>query len=69
MEIDKFTEKIKYMKCRSFLPDYCDINYTSGIMRKLSGKNANGNPGKFSEDQKKQIIKGIEVFLIELKRL
>lgn len=67
MEIDKFTEKIKYLKCRSFLPDYCGINYTSGILRKLSGKNANGNMGKFSDEQKAKIIDGIEKLLSEIK--
>lgn len=67
MEIDKFTEKIKYLKCRSFLPDYCGIIYTSGILRKLSGKNANGNPGKFSDEQKDKIIDGIEKLLVEIK--
>jgi hypothetical protein len=56
MGIDEFTKKIKYLKCRSFLPDYCKIRYTSGIMRKLAGKNANGNPCKFSDEQKQQII-------------
>jgi hypothetical protein len=67
METDDFTVKIKYFKCRSFFPDYCNIPYTSGILRKLSGKNANGNPGKFSDEQKKQIISGIEKLLEELK--
>lgn len=66
-EIDKFTKKIKYLKCRSFLPDYCGINYTSGILRKMSGKNANGNPGKFSDNQKAMIIEGIEKYLEEIK--
>jgi|GEM_PF-6472204 len=68
MAIDKFTEKIKYLKCRSFFPDYCGIRYTSGILRKLSGKNSNGNPGTFSEEQKKQIINGLENFILELKK-
>jgi hypothetical protein len=67
MEIDEFTGKIKYLKCRSFLPDYCGIKYTSGILRKLSGKNANGNPGKFSDEQKERIIEGVEKLLSELK--
>ncbi|SHF49299.1 hypothetical protein [Dysgonomonas macrotermitis] len=67
-EIDKFTEKIKYIKCRSFLPEYCDIKYTSGILRKLSGKNANGNPGKFSDEQKAKIISGMEKLLEELRK-
>jgi hypothetical protein len=69
MEIDKFTEKIKYLKCRSFLPEYCCIRYTSGILRKLSGKNSNGNPGNFSAEQKQQIISGVEALLEELKQL
>jgi hypothetical protein len=67
--MDKFTEKIKYLKCRSFFPDYCGIRYTSGILRKLSGKNANGNPGKFSDEQKKSIITGLEKFIAELRTL
>jgi hypothetical protein len=68
-EIDKFTEKIKYLKCRSFFPDYCGIRYTSGILRKLSGKNANGNPGKFTDEQKKTIIEGLEKYISEIKTL
>jgi hypothetical protein len=67
--MDKFTKKIKYLKCRSFFPDYCGITYTSGIMRKLAGKNANGNPGYFSAEQKKQIIGGIKKLVIELENL
>jgi hypothetical protein len=67
METDKFTKKIKYLKLRSFLPAYCNINYTSGILRKLSGKNANGNPGRFSAEQREKIIKGIEKLLLEIK--
>jgi hypothetical protein len=67
--MDEFTEKIKYFKCRSFLPKYCGIKYTSGIMRKLAGKNANGNPGHFSDEQKKLIITGAEKFIEELKAL
>ncbi|MDR3133717.1 MAG: hypothetical protein LBU42_06805 [Prevotellaceae bacterium] len=65
--MDKFTKKIKYLKCRGFFPDYCGIVYTSGIMRKLAGKNANGNPGHFSPEQKKKIIAGIEKLISELK--
>jgi hypothetical protein len=65
--MDEFTKKIKYLKCRSFFPDYCGIPYTSGIMRKLAGKNANGNPGHFSAEQKKKIIAGVEHLLDELK--
>lgn len=67
MKIDKFTTKVKYLKCRRFFPDYCEINYTSGILRKLSGKNANGNPGRFSYEQKTKIIRGVEKLLQELK--
>lgn len=67
VEIDKFTEKIKYMKCRSFFPDYCGIKYTSGILRKMSGKNANGNPGTFSPEQRDMIVAGLEKLLQELK--
>jgi hypothetical protein len=67
--MDEFTKKIKYLKCRSFFPDYCDITYTSGIMRKLSGKNANGNPGYFSAEQKKKIIAGIKKLSKELEQL
>lgn len=66
--MDEFTKKIKYLKCRSFFPDYCGITYTSGIMRKLAGKNANGNPGYFSSEQKKKIIAGIKKWLIELEQ-
>jgi hypothetical protein len=69
METDEFIKKIKYLKCRSFFPDYCEIKYTSGIMRKMSGKNANGNPVKFSNKQKMQIIEGLEKYLHELKKL
>lgn len=68
-EMDKFTEKIKYLKCRSFLPDYCGITYTSNVLRKLSGKNANGNPSSFSEEQKTKIINGIELLLNDLKQM
>ena len=68
-EIDEFTTKIKYLKLRSFLPDYCGINYTSGVLRKLSGKNANGNFGTFSQEQKQKIIAGVENLLNELKLL
>lgn len=65
--IDRFTEKVKFLKCRSFFPEYCGIVYTSGILRKLSGKNANGNPGNFSVEQKQKIIQGVERLLGELK--
>jgi hypothetical protein len=37
-------------------------------MRKLSGKNANGNPGYFSADQKRKIVEGIKKLLAELER-
>jgi hypothetical protein len=67
MKIDKFTELIKYLKCRSFFPAYCNIHYTSGTLRKLSGKNAKGNPGSFSAEQRRKIIAGVEKFLEELK--
>lgn len=67
--MDEFTKKVKYFKCRSFFPDYCEIPYTSGIMRKLAGKNANGNPGYFSAEQKKKIIKGVKKLLKELENL
>jgi hypothetical protein len=67
MEINNFAKKIKYLKCRSFFPDYCGIRYTSGIMRKLAGKNANGNLSSFSAEQKKQIIAGLEKYIDELK--
>jgi hypothetical protein len=67
--MDEFAKKIKYLKCRSFFPDYCDITYTSGIMRKLSGKNAKGNPGYFSAEQKKKIINGIKKLLAEIEEV
>jgi hypothetical protein len=38
-------------------------------MRKLAGKNANGNPGYFSAEQKKKIIKGVKKLLKELENL
>ena len=69
MKTDEFTTKIKYLKCRSFLPDYCGIKYTSGILRKLSGVNANGNPGTFSPEQRDMIVCGIEKLLKDLKEL
>jgi hypothetical protein len=69
MEVDEFVKKIKYLKCRSFFPKYCGIEYTSGILRKLSGRNARGNPGFFSKEEKEKIIKGVETFLNELKSL
>ena len=67
MKIDDFTNKIKFLKCRSFFPEYCGIRYTSGILRKLSRRNANGNAGSFSAEQKEQIIAGVAKFLEELK--
>jgi hypothetical protein len=36
-------------------------------MRKLTGKNARGNPGHFSPEQKKKIIDGIKKLLAELE--
>ncbi|MDR2064843.1 MAG: hypothetical protein LBP85_03940 [Prevotellaceae bacterium] len=68
-EIDEFTQKIKYLKCRSFFPDYCAIRYTSNTMRKLAGRNANGNPSCFSAEQKQKIIAGIEKFLEEIRTI
>jgi hypothetical protein len=38
-------------------------------MRKLSGKNSNGNSTCFSAEQKQKIIAGIEKILAELKDL
>jgi hypothetical protein len=66
VEVDEFTKTVKYLKCRSFLPDYCGIKYTSGILRKLSGKNANGNSGRFSREQRRQIIEGVKRLLDDL---
>jgi hypothetical protein len=68
-EIEEFVKKIKLLKCRSFFPRYCNIRYTSGIVRKLAGKNAKGNPGKFSDEQKRKIVEGVEKYLQELKDL
>jgi hypothetical protein len=65
--IEQFAKKIKYLKCRSFFPDYCGIRYTSGIMRKLAGRNANGNPGHFSQKEKEKIVQGLEKYIDELK--
>jgi hypothetical protein len=57
------------LKCRSFLPDYCGINYHSFTQQKLSGKNWRGNPASFSMVEKEKIIEGIEKFTKELKDL
>jgi hypothetical protein len=65
--MDKFTEKIKYFKCRSFFPQYCGIKYHSFTKQQLAGKNWRGNPAAFSTEQKKQIIAGIEKLIDELK--
>ncbi|MDR0753882.1 MAG: hypothetical protein LBF04_00640 [Prevotellaceae bacterium] len=69
IEIDEFTRKIKYLKCKSFFPDYCGIKYSSDILKKLSGINSRGNPSCFSAERKQKIIAGVEKFLKEIKKL
>jgi len=67
--MDKFTEKIKYMKCRRFLPDYCNIKYTSFTQQQLAGKNWRGNVANFSPEQKQKIILGIEKLLDDIRNI
>lgn len=47
-----------YIKADQFFPAYCpDIrNYK----HKISGKNTKGNPLDFTEQEKKQILKGLK---------
>jgi hypothetical protein len=57
------------MKCRSFLPDYCGIKYTSFTQQQLAGKNWRGNEAKFSTEQKEKIINGLKKIVEELEKL
>jgi predicted ATPase len=67
--MDEFTEKIKYLKCRRFFPDYCGIKYNSYTMQQLAGINWRGKPTKLNPRQKQKVIEGLEKFIEDLKKI
>lgn len=53
-----------YIKADQFFPAYCPE--IKNYKRKISGKNGRGNPVEFTEEEKKQIKKGLKKLFKDL---
>lgn len=60
-------EIFKYVKAASFIPAFTDIKFTAMVKHKLRGKDGNGNPTDFSEEEKQQIREGLKKMLKKVK--
>lgn len=51
-------EIMKYVSMRRFLPDFCNIEYTTDIRLKMRGKDRNNKKISFSDEEIERINKG-----------
>lgn len=63
------TKKIfKYIKAATFIPNFTPLKYDSMFRHKMRGIDGNKMPIDFSEDEKKQIIEGLKIFLKKVSK-
>lgn len=54
----------KFIKADQFFPAYCPE--VKNFKRKISGHNGRGNPVEFTEEEKKQIKKGLKILFKDI---
>lgn len=50
----------KFIRASLFLPEFCDIPFTAMTRHKMRGRDGNGRPVDFTDQEKKKIAAGVK---------
>ena len=61
-------EIFKYVKATTFLPTYCGMKLTPMIKHKMRGKDGNGKPIDFTDQERAAIYRGFKAMTDSLMK-